>query len=100
MVIVKENKHKKEVIQMKENKILLEQIFRESNEKLTTGDKAEMTNVIFDTLMGNTRYPQFDTDKITLIDDDNTEGECDAKKGIIRFGYMGHEYKINIELVK
>lgn len=85
---------------MKENEILLEQIFRESNEKLTTGDKAEMTNVIFDTLMGSTRYPQFDTDKLTSIDEDNNTGECDAKKGMIRFGYMGHEYKINIELVK
>jgi hypothetical protein len=84
---------------MKENETLIEQIFRESNEKLTTGDKAEMTDVIFDTLMENTRFPQFDTNKITLIDD-YTEGECDAKKGIIRFGYMGHEYKINIELVK
>jgi hypothetical protein len=81
------------------NESLLKQIFKETEKGLTLGSRKEMTNVIYDTFVGNKRYPQFDSEKLTEIDEGNV-AECDAKRGIIRFGYMGHEYKINIELVK
>ncbi len=78
---------------------LIQQIFEENERKLRDGNQKEMTDVIYDTLMGCTRYPQFDTEKVTEFERGVTS-ETDSKNGVIRFGYMGHEYKVSVELVK
>lgn len=61
------------------------------------GSAGEMTDIIFDTLFGNTQFPQFDLDKLTPIYDDVTQ-EVNRKAKTIEFGYDGHTYKINVEL--
>ena len=82
--------------------LLIEQIAKESKEKLKKGNRKEMTDVIYDTLVGNTQFPQFDYAKTTPISDRcyETHSEVDGMIGMIRFGYMGHEYKLTCELVK
>jgi len=84
---------------MKE-KELLEQIKNESGPKLLKGDASEMTDIIFDTLFGNTHYPQFDINKTTPIDEQGDCQACDGRRQYIRFGYCGHEYRMDIKLVK
>ena len=79
---------------------LLEEIKSESKLKLLKGDASEMTDIIFDTLFGNTRYPQFDIDKTTPIDEQGDCQACDGRRQYIRFGYCGHEYRMEIKLVK
>lgn len=69
--------------------------------------REEITNIIYDTLFGNTQYEQFDLDEVTPIyseygDDDNYSEddiptqEVDAIEGIIRFGYMGKEFEVTV----
>lgn len=71
----------------------------------------EITDIIYDTLFGNTQYPQFDIDEVTPLysiygEDDNYDEsdiptqEVDAKKGIIRFGYMGAEFEVTVKQLK
>lgn len=69
---------------------------------LEEGNRDEMTDVIYDTLFQNTQYPQFDINKTTPLSDDAYEEHqsVDKKKGIIKFGYCGHEYKLTCELIK
>ena len=69
---------------------ITDDIKKETNDALTNGSTKEMSNVIFDTLFGNTHYPQFDFSKVE-------NQEVDENKGQIVFDYMGHEYKITIE---
>lgn len=69
---------------------ITDDIKKETDETLSNGSTKEMSNVIFDTLFGNTHYPQFDFSKVE-------NQEVDANKGQIVFDYMGHEYKITIE---
>ena len=69
---------------------ITDDIKKETDDALTNGSTKEMSNVIFDTLFGNTHYPQFDFSKVE-------NQEVDANKGQIVFDYMGHEYKITIE---
>ena len=70
-------------------------------------NREEITNIIYDTLFGNTQYEQFDLDEVTPIyseyeDDDNyleddiPTQEVDARKGVIRFGYMGKEFELTV----
>ena len=69
--------------------------------------REEITNIIYDTLFGNTQYEQFDLDEVTPIyseygDDDNYSEddiptqEVDAIEWIIRFGYMGKEFEVTV----
>lgn len=77
----------------------LKAIHEFSKEKLKEGSVPEMGAIIYDTLFGNTQYPQFDTDKLTPLPDDvyeNTQ-EINTTTGVIRFGYCGHTYKVLIE---
>lgn len=69
---------------------ITDDVKKETEDALTNGSTKEMSNVIFDTLFGNTQYPQFDFSKVE-------NQEVDANKGQIVFDYMGHEYKITIE---
>lgn len=80
----------------------LQAIHEFSKAKLKEGSVQEMGAVLYDTLFGNTQYPQFELDKLTALPDDvyeNTQ-EINTTTGVIRFGYCGHEYKVNIELVQ
>lgn len=67
----------------------------------------EMTDIIYDTLFGNTQYPQFDMDRLTPLDyiygedpnydeSDIPTQEVEANRGIIRFGYDGDEFEIQV----
>ncbi len=71
-------------------------------------NREEITNIIYDTLFDNPLYEQFNLDKVTPIyseygDDDNYSEddiptqEVDARKGIIRFGYMGKEFELTVK---
>lgn len=80
--------------------ITLEQIGKESESNLLKGDASEITDIIYDTLFGNTLFPQFDIEKTTPIDEYGDCQACDRKRQYIVFGYCGHEYKIEIKLVK
>ena len=82
------------------NDKLLEQIRNESKPKLLKGDASEMTDIIYDTLFGNTHFPQFDMDKLTPIDDVGSTQACDGRRQYIRFGYCGHEYRMEVRLVQ
>ena len=79
---------------------LLEQIRNESEPKLLKGDASEMTDIIYDTLFGNTQFPQFNIDKTTPIDEYGDCQACDGRRQYIRFGYCGHEYRMEIKLVQ
>lgn len=79
---------------------LLKEIKDESEPKLLNGDASEMTDIIFDTLFGNTQFPQFDIDKTSPIDEYGNCQACERRRKYIRFGYCGHEYKLEIKLVK
>lgn len=79
---------------------LLKEIKDESEPKLLNGDTSEMTDIIFDTLFGNTQFPQFDIDKTSPIDEYGHCQACERRRKYIRFGYCGHEYKLEIKLVK
>lgn len=61
------------------------------NEKI---DEKEMTNIIYDTLMGNKGkvYPQFDPNKVK-------EQEVDAGTGIISFEYDGSYFIVKVDQV-
>lgn len=85
------------MIQDRDN--LLKEIKQESESKLLKGDACEMTDIIFDTLFGNEQFPQFDMEKLTPIDDLGSTQACDGRRKYIRFGYCGHEYKMEINLV-
>lgn len=78
---------------------LLEKIKQESELKLLKGDACEMTDIIFDTLFGNDQFPQFDMEKLTPIDCLGDTQACDRIRKYISFGYCGHEYKMEINLV-
>lgn len=67
-----------------------EEVEEESKTELNRGSAKEMSNVIYDTLFGNTQYPQFDFEK-------SENHEVDANKKHIIFDYMGHTYKLSIE---
>ena len=84
---------------MMTNKELLEQIKSESETKLLKGNASEMTDIIFDTLFGNIQFPQFDIEKTTPIDEYDNCQVCDGRRGYIEFGYCGHKYKMQIQLV-
>ena len=67
-------------------------------------DKAEMANILYDTLFGNTQYPQFNADLVTplysIYGEETTDydtQEVDATKGIIRFGYAGKEFELTVK---
>ena len=71
----------------------------------------EMSDIIYDTLFGNTQFPQFDYNQVTPIyslygDDDNYDEsdiptqEVDASAGIIRFGYQGTEFEVTVREVR
>ena len=67
-------------------------------------DKAEMSDILYDTLFGNTQYPQFDTALLTPLysryGEETTDydiHEVDARKGIIRFGYAGKEFELTVK---
>jgi len=83
-----------------DNEKLLEQIRNESEPKLLKGDASEMTDIIYDTLFGNTHFPQFDMEKLTPIDEQGDCQACDGRRQYIRFGYYGHEYRMEIKLVE
>lgn len=83
-----------------EDKITLEQIRKESESNLLKGDASEMTDIIYDTLFGNTQFPQFDIEKTTPVDEYGDCQVCNSKRHYIVFGYCGHEYKMEIKLVK
>ena len=59
-----------------------------------------MTDIIYDTLFGNRQFPQFDVENTTQIDEYGSCQKCDGRRKYIKFGYCGHEYKMEIELVK
>lgn len=67
-------------------------------------DKAEMSNIIYDTLFRNTQWPQFNPELVTPLysryepelAEYNTQ-EVDARKGIIRFGYAGKEFELTVK---
>ena len=71
----------------------------------------EMSDIIYDTLFGNTQFPQFDYNQVTPIyslygDDDNYDEsdiptqEVDSSAGIIRFGYHGTEFEVTVREVR
>lgn len=71
----------------------------------------EMSDIIYDTLFGNTQFPQFDYNQVTPIyslygDDDNYDEsdiptqEVDSSAGIIRFGYQGTEFEVTVREVR
>ena len=68
-------------------------IFELCEENLLKGSAEEMIDVIYDTLMENVNYPQFNFDEVE-------EQECDRKNNAITFMYKGHSYKISIELIE
>lgn len=76
-----------------------EAIAKTSLKQLKKGSAEEMSDVLFDTLFGNTKFPQFNLDNLSEIYE-GVQHEVDRKKKIIEFGYLGHHYRINIELVK
>ena len=80
----------------------LDAIHTYSKDALNKGNRDEMTAIIYDTLFQNTQYPQFDIEKTTPLPDDVYESHqsVDQGKGIIRFGYCGHEYKLTCKLIK
>ena len=49
--------------------IALDEIKRESEERLNKGSAEEMSDMIFDTLFQNTHFPQLDMKKMTEIND-------------------------------
>lgn len=72
----------------------------DSKNKLASGDSKEMADLIFDTLFGNTQFPQFDPDLCTEIDDETGDTQyVDRGKSEIVFGYMGHVYKVKISCI-
>ena len=71
----------------------IEQIHSDSGILLQEGSSSEMTNLIYDTLMGNHDYPKFDA---TQVD----EQECDATNNCITFVYLGHQYKISVTRIQ
>ena len=56
----------------------------------------EMANIIYDTLMDNTQFPQFPTDDIS---DQLLRTGCIVKHPQITFSEQGIDYKITIEVV-
>ena len=76
------------------------EISDDSSSKLSSGDSKEMSDIIFDTLFGNTQFPQFDPDLCTEIDDETGDTQyVDRGKSEIVFGYMGHVYKIKVSCI-
>jgi len=76
------------------------EISDESSSKLSSGDSKEMSDIIFDTLFGNTQFPQFDPDLCTEIDDETGDTQyVDRGKSEIVFGYMGHVYKVKVSCI-
>lgn len=80
--------------------VTLEEIRKESEEKLTKGSAEEMTDIIFDTLFQNTRFPQLDIEKLTKIKHTGDCHEVNNNKKEITFGYCNHIYRVNVELIK
>lgn len=79
---------------------LRSEISNESQTKLASGDSREMSDLIFDTLFGNTGFPQFNPDLCTEIDDETGDTQyVDRSKSEIVFGYMGHVYKVKISCI-
>ena len=56
----------------------------------------EMANIIYDTLMDNTQFPQFPTDDIS---DQLLRTGCIVEHPQITFSKQGIDYKITIEVV-
>ena len=67
--------------------IAIDQIKRESEEKLNKGSAEEMSDMIFDTLFQNTHFPQLDMEKLTEINDMGDCQEVNRNKKEITFGY-------------
>jgi hypothetical protein len=67
-------------------------IFETCEENLLKGSAEEMTNVIYDTLMGNTDYPQFDVSEVEFQD-------CDEPNREMWFQYKGFNYKLEVSLL-
>lgn len=76
-----------------------EEIAKLSFKQLEKGSAEEMSDLIFDTLFGNTNFPQFDLNYLSDIYEE-VQHEVNRKEKTIEFGYLGHHYRINIELVK
>lgn len=68
------------------NKELLKKIKTTSQTKLLNGSANEMTGIIFDTLFNNTRFPQFDVNKTTPIDEQGSSQMFDKEKNISNLG--------------
>lgn len=79
--------------------IALDKIKRESEEKLNKGSAEEMSDMIFDTLFQNTHFPQLDMKKMTEINDMGDCQEVNRGKKEITFGYCGHIYRVNVEMI-
>ena len=56
-----------------------------------TENAKELTNVIYDTLMQNTQFPQLNLDDVEFQ-------EVNASHGIIRFEYQGTSYRLTLQL--
>lgn len=78
----------------------LKEIAKESKEKLTNGNVAEMGSVIYDTLFQNKHFPQLKLNNLTPLPDSvyGDEQEVNTTTGVIRFGYLGHVYKVDITM--
>jgi hypothetical protein len=70
------------------NESLTDEINKKSKEGVHNGSVQEMSNIIFDTLFGNSQNPQFDFNKVENQEVGNNQ---------IVFDYAGHEYKITVE---
>lgn len=80
--------------------ISLIDIKNESDKTLSKGSAEEISDIIYDTLFGNTQFPQFDLDLLSEIDEQGTTQEVNRKEKRIVFGYLGHVYKLNVEQIK
>lgn len=81
--------------------LVLGKIAHDSRTLLKKGSAEVMSDVISDTLFGEKRFPQFDTDHLTPICGDETKGThvFHRDENTLEFGYHGHTYKVRVEMV-
>ena len=91
-------KELKNIISEMEN-CTTEELEKESESQCAKGSAEEMSDIIYDTLFGNTHFPQFNIEKLTEINDMGDTQQVDRGKKEITFGYCGHIYKIHIEMI-
>lgn len=75
---------------------LMAEIKRNNEEGIKNGSAKEFSDILFDTIMGNTRYPNINPDLI----DDAEDNEVDSNAHWMTINYGGHKYKISVELVE